>query len=342
MENGKVQLVIDKNSEVSIHRQIVNQVSTMIDSGLLKGGNRLPTERLLSEKYGIARGTVKAAYQELMRIGKIYAVQGSGTYVRDAQPSMAQENMRALLSNAMIIGLHNGVSYDCMVDLMCQEYEKVLHGCSAVRVCWVGVTREVLCVGERLLGNVDNVQLTGYMESEVVANPDLMDGADMIVTTENPYEQLLRVSGYRSDKVMRLSLAINEENIAGIARSVVGQRVLMCDMDSLFMEWVRDMEGLLDPALSVELIRSDDPKLMAAVPRSDLLILPTRDAFMGCETMIALERAFKDTGKPVAYVGFHFDRGSMIQYQSQVLRVWAQNDMRRNIDNARLRANYML
>ena len=55
MEERKLPLSLDKESGVSIHRQIVSQICAQIDSGKLQGGDRLPTERMLSEQYGIAR-----------------------------------------------------------------------------------------------------------------------------------------------------------------------------------------------------------------------------------------------------------------------------------------------
>lgn len=342
MEKGVIQLVIDKNSGVSIHRQIVNQICTMMDSEVLKGGDRLPTERMLSEKYGIARGTVKAAYQELMRIGKIYAVQGSGTYIRETRPNIAQGNVRTLLANVLMTALKADVSYDCVVDLLRQEYEKLILETDAVKVCLVGVTHEVLQVCAKLLSGVDCVRLIGYMQDDVFENPSLIDNMDMIVTTENPYEQLLQLSGAQADKVLRLSLALDEECIGGIARACTGRRVLLCDFDSLFMEWVRDVEGMLDTAASVELIRSDDPLLSEASARHDMLILPTRDAYAEDETMLAIERNFRESGREVAHVAFHFDRGSMIHFQTHVMRVWAQKDEMRNFNNVQLRSNYTL
>lgn len=324
-----IQLVIDKQSGVSIHRQIVRQISTMIDTGLLVGGDRLPTERMLSEQYGIARGTVKAAYQELMRIGLIYAVQGSGTYVREVQRNAAQGNIRTLLNNTLAIALNAGMNYDCVQELLRQEYERMQCASGAVRVCWVGVTREVLIIVGAFLEKMDHVQLTGYMEQEIVDNPSLMAEADLIVTTENPYEQLLKLSTADSDKVLRLSLALDEECVVEMARRCAGHRVLMCDMDALFMEWVYEVEGMFDPAESVELVRSDNPALMEIAANYDLLILPPPDCYRDNVEMLALERWFQENSREIIYVSFHVDRGSMVNYQSHVLNLWAQKDILR-------------
>ena len=241
--------------------------------------------------------------------------------------------MRTLLSNTLEIALKAGVSYEYVQELLRQEYESMLSPLRAVKVCWIGVTREVLEVAGDALAHVEHVQLTGHLQEDIYRNPCLLDSADIIVTTEHGYEQVLRISGTKADKVLRLSLALDEECIVGIARKCVGRRVLLCDMDSLFMEWVHSVEGMWDPAASVAVARSDDPALMEAAQKSDMLVLPCRDAFAGDKRMLALERCFRESGRPVSYVSFHFDRGSMIHFQSQVLRVWAQKEGQRGAPN---------
>lgn len=62
---------IDKNSTVSIYQQLVNQVTRRVQNGELTSGKKLPTVRELADRLGIARGTVKHAYEELERKGII-------------------------------------------------------------------------------------------------------------------------------------------------------------------------------------------------------------------------------------------------------------------------------
>jgi GntR family transcriptional regulator len=67
----------------------------------LEPGALLPSERLLMERYGVARGTAVQAIEALVARGLVYRVQGSGTFV--AEPKFRQpltltsftEDMRA-------------------------------------------------------------------------------------------------------------------------------------------------------------------------------------------------------------------------------------------------------
>ncbi|MFI5559270.1 FadR/GntR family transcriptional regulator [Amycolatopsis japonica] len=67
----------------------VDHLRTMIDSGRLPAGSRLPAERALCEQLGISRGSLRQALRVLDSIGYVQVRPGSGTYVRenlDEQP----------------------------------------------------------------------------------------------------------------------------------------------------------------------------------------------------------------------------------------------------------------
>lgn len=54
-----------------------------LQSGIWRAGDRLPTERELSERFKISRTTVRKLFQEMKERGMISQTVGSGTYVTD-------------------------------------------------------------------------------------------------------------------------------------------------------------------------------------------------------------------------------------------------------------------
>jgi DNA-binding GntR family transcriptional regulator len=64
------------------YQQVADQLRGAIQSGELRPGEALPTEKQLAERYGVSRPTIRAALGLLRTEGLIDARQGSGAYVR--------------------------------------------------------------------------------------------------------------------------------------------------------------------------------------------------------------------------------------------------------------------
>jgi len=61
--------------------KIIRQLKQLISSGQLKPGDRLPAERILSERFGVGRGYVREAIMKLEFFGLLKTSPQSGTYV---------------------------------------------------------------------------------------------------------------------------------------------------------------------------------------------------------------------------------------------------------------------
>ena len=71
---------------ISLQRWLYEALRTAILSGRLPADSKLPSTRQLAEHYQIARGTVQAAYQQLLSEGYLQARTGSGTRVSAVLP----------------------------------------------------------------------------------------------------------------------------------------------------------------------------------------------------------------------------------------------------------------
>ena len=72
---------INPQLDIPIYQQLVDTIRTAVKKGILAPNQQLPTVSELSEKLGIARGTIKRAYDELERSGIVDKAQGRGTFV---------------------------------------------------------------------------------------------------------------------------------------------------------------------------------------------------------------------------------------------------------------------
>ena len=74
-------IFIDRNSQISIYRQLCDQLRQSINAGRLKSGMRLPSTRLMQSELGISRGTIRNAFEQLISEGYFETKKGKGTFV---------------------------------------------------------------------------------------------------------------------------------------------------------------------------------------------------------------------------------------------------------------------
>src|SRR5258707_11881541 len=68
------------------HRWLYDALRTEILEGRLRPGARLPSTRDLAGQYGLARGTIVNAFEQLKSEGYVEGSVGSGTYVSKVLP----------------------------------------------------------------------------------------------------------------------------------------------------------------------------------------------------------------------------------------------------------------
>ncbi len=86
-----MQLRLDFHEREPIYLQIVEQVKSMVASGILKPGDQLPTVREVAADLRINFNTAARAYRLLHDEGMISTQQGRGTYVLEAPPPAEAE-----------------------------------------------------------------------------------------------------------------------------------------------------------------------------------------------------------------------------------------------------------
>jgi GntR family transcriptional regulator len=93
-------LRVDTASAVPPYEQIRSQIATMIATGILPVGQRLPTIRQLAADLGLAGGTIARAYRELEQAGLIRSRGRHGTFVLERPLDPHPDRERALVEAA--------------------------------------------------------------------------------------------------------------------------------------------------------------------------------------------------------------------------------------------------
>lgn len=118
-------IFIDYHSRVPIYEQIKEQVIMLINTGVYKANDQLPSIRSLSKELNINVNTVKKAFSELELDGITYSAQGRGIFVAENPignekiKKSAIEDIRQSLSS----GKANGVEKTEVIKLVNDIYE---------------------------------------------------------------------------------------------------------------------------------------------------------------------------------------------------------------------------
>ncbi len=81
---------------VPLYKMVVDELKEKIAKGVYAEKGSFPTEKVLSEKYGISRVTVRKALDVLTSMGYIYSVKGSGYFVETFDKKMYMINFNSM------------------------------------------------------------------------------------------------------------------------------------------------------------------------------------------------------------------------------------------------------
>ena len=93
--------ILTKNEHKELHNVIIANIRDLINNKNLEPGDKLPSERMLSEKFEVSRSNVREAIQKLEFYGILKSKPQSGTFVAD----IGQVAMNGMMDD--ILGLED-------------------------------------------------------------------------------------------------------------------------------------------------------------------------------------------------------------------------------------------
>ena len=119
---------INPNSGKPVNLQILEQVRWMIQIGVLKPGDQLPSVKRLSEYLGVNPNTVAKAYLRLRDQGYLASLPGTGVFVSEMATEVVKQDsttsMKVLLGRAILEALTRNMGYEEFILLVQQEWKR--------------------------------------------------------------------------------------------------------------------------------------------------------------------------------------------------------------------------
>jgi len=97
---AKTTIRVNRKLPVSMTKQITDQLTTMIETGIFAVGSYLPSERELANDVKVARNVVRGSYESLMKAGKIQSEGRKGRTVRSSRGKKSAASAKSSKSAA--------------------------------------------------------------------------------------------------------------------------------------------------------------------------------------------------------------------------------------------------
>ncbi len=185
---------------------IVQQIKEQIKKGILKSGEKLPSERKLADLLGLSRTSVREALQALAFSGYLEIIQGKGTYIAKVATKYDE-----------IINFFSGFSNYSLDYLM--EARIMLEG-EFARLAALNANQEEIDVIERIFN-----EMCDSKDTNTFFVKDLELHLTIAKTTHNPImDGLMKIIGemiYKeTEKIIKVSIDTRENSIQTIGNLI--------------------------------------------------------------------------------------------------------------------------
>ena len=218
---------VNPELDIPIYQQLVDTVRAAVQKGELSAKEKLPTVQQLSEMLGVARGTIKRAYDELERLGLVEKLQGSGTFIKyrpENSKSSKEQAMAAI--DGMFRSLEemgfSPMEINIFLNLKMRERDEEQ---VQVKVALVECNPENLSHMAEQLRRIPRVDLSTYLVEAIEAYPyKIGEDVDMIVTT-SAHAGFLESALPGARRLARVALRLTPHSLSQIIKLRKGRRV---------------------------------------------------------------------------------------------------------------------
>lgn len=266
-----------------LYIQVKKQIMNMIRNGELKVGTKIPTERVLSERLGVSRNTVSAAYKELEQEGILKSYQGRGTFVTEEANPWREQNIKEKIIKFVDLGfeeaLETGMDADEFLEIVNQRVKEKKEMMSKITAVYVECNQEQSRMFSKQLSeraNLNVVPLTIKDIKEMSSETKkILEMAQVIIATFNHVNEIVELTKGLDKDIIGVAINPDLETIVKIARFPIDTNFAFICMSKEFMFKVR---GALEKAglgnLNIVYTNTyDKNELKKIISNSDVIIV---------------------------------------------------------------------
>jgi GntR family transcriptional regulator len=217
---------VDRKNGIPIYIQVKNQIMGEIKNGNIKIGEKMPTERELSQKLNTSRNTISAAYNLLEQEGVLISYQGRGTFVAEEAKTWKQHNVKDRLLKIIDLGLEEALEmgldtkeYLAIVQDRIKEKEEFIKKVNAI---FVECNIEQANLFAKELGRATNLNIIPMVLSDLENRDEniqkSLEEVQLIIATFNHVNEVKALISDLNKDVFGVAINPCLETIVKIAR----------------------------------------------------------------------------------------------------------------------------
>ena len=304
-------LSLNRDCETPLYRQIIEQVTLMVQNGQLKAGDRLPPERELAAQTGIARGTINKAYVELERNKIIEVIQGRGSFISPRQDILGRDRKEQGIQLM-------DETIEALEKLGFSEREKNAIG---VRVAAVDCNPEALSIFENQLSYISKISFSRFLLDDVAkwAEPEVILGEyDLILTTSTHFAELSGLLPQIKSRLVQAAVSPSQQTVIDLATIPQEAAVAVLTRSEQFMQIITNSLRDFEIANSECFFQDGKLDYTEILSGKRVLIIPPDLELPKGEGIIA---EFQRAGGRVITFDYQIERGSLIYLEGEISRI---------------------
>ena len=319
---------VDPNLDIPIYQQLVDTIRFGARKGTLVPGQKLPTVQELSQSLGIARGTIKRAYDELERMGLVEKVQGRGTFLRsESEPSGSRKERAMAAIDSLFQQLEEmGLSMTEIQIFVGLRLRQLSEEETAVRVAVIECNHENLSYMSEQLRHIPGVDLYSYLLENIQQYPyKLEENFDLVVTTAAHAEYVKSILPART-RIARVALRPSTMFLHEIIKLKPGKRLGILGYSQRYAALLHGTCQTFGEELVLSKPAAFTPEmdLSAYLRNNDVVLVPRGyEKMMGAEAAAQLERF----GGQIIECHFVMDEGSLLYLEAKIKNLLEEKSM---------------
>jgi DNA-binding transcriptional regulator YhcF (GntR family) len=255
----------------------------LIRDGSLKVGNKMPTERELSEKLKVSRNTISMAYKDLEQDGVIKSYQGRGTFVAEEAKPWKAQGIKDKIIKFVDLGLEEaleiGMDADEFLDVVAHRVKEKKEHMSKMIAVYVECNIEQSRVFSQQLSNSTNMNIIPLTLTDLnqmdKGTIEAIEKSQVIIATFNHVNEVKELTSKFNRDVLGVAINPDISTIVRIARYPDGVKFgFLCISD----EFKFKVRGALEEAGlgNINIIYSntqDEEEVKEVIKNSDILIV---------------------------------------------------------------------